>query len=381
MASNTLTDLTPDLYEALDVVSRELVGFIPAVSRDSNVERAAKDQTVRSFVAPASSASDISPAQNSPDSGEQTIGNKTITISEARQVPVQWDGIEQKSMNHGSGYNNILQDQFAQAMRTLVNEIEVDLAGLHAKASRAQAPAGTNLFDADNFKDAANVRKILADNGAPLGDMHLILSTASAARLRGANMSLNRANEAGNVAFREQGILLPIHGMSLRESAQVVDDFTKGTGANYLVNSASLAVGSTTIPADGGTGTIIAGDIVKFEDDSNEYVVTTALSGGSFTIAEPGLLTAVADNKTITLQDQAERNMAFTRNAMHLVTRVPERPAEGDQAEDVMIIQDPRSGLAFEIAIYPQYRRVHYEVSIAWGFEMIKPEHAALLVD
>ena len=45
--ANTLNNLIPDLYAALDKVSRELVGFIPAVGRNSGAERASVGENVR----------------------------------------------------------------------------------------------------------------------------------------------------------------------------------------------------------------------------------------------------------------------------------------------------------------------------------------------
>ena len=101
--ANTLTNLTPDLYEALDTVSRELVGMIPAVTLDANAERAAKGQTIRSAVAPSSAAADITPAQKAPDTGDQIITNKTLSISKSRGVAIRYNGEEQRGLNTGPG--------------------------------------------------------------------------------------------------------------------------------------------------------------------------------------------------------------------------------------------------------------------------------------
>lgn len=385
--ANTLTNLTPDLYEALDVVSLEMVGLVPSVSRDSSLERAAKDQTVRSFVAPASTAADITPGQLPPDTGNQTIGNKTITISKARAVPVRWNGEEQKGMNTGPGYYNILRDQFAQAFRTLTNEVENDLAILYKKASRAVIPSGTTLFDAANYKDIAFCRQILVENGAPMDDVTLVLNPLAGAALRG-NAQVYGANTAGDQSFLRQGILMDIHGVKIRESGQIYSA-TAGTAASATVSNAGYAAGSTSLTlSSAGTGTILAGDVISFasENAGYYYVVTTGDSdvsnGGTIVLGAPGLKYAMsAATKAITVNASTDKNMMFSRNAIHLVTRVPARPLEGDNAEDVMIIQDPRSGLAFEVAMYKEYRQVHYEISLAWGCEVIKPEHLCLMVD
>lgn len=383
--ANTLTSLTPDIFEAMDVVSRELVGLVPAVSRDSSYERAAKDQTVRTFVAPASTAADVTPGQLPPNTGDQTIGNKTITISKSRQVPIRWNGEEQKAMNTGAGYRNIFRDQVVQAMRTLTNEVENDLAILYKKASRAVIPAGTTLFDAANYKDIANCRQILAENGAPMDDLTLVLNPLAAAALRGSAQVFG-ANTAGSDQWLRQGVLMDIHGVKIRESQQIYSA-TAGTGASATTNNAGYSVGDTTLTlASAGTGTILAGDVVSFAGDSKYYVVTTGdadvSNGGTIVLGAPGLRTAMsAATKAITVNASTDKNMMFSRNAIHLVTRVPGRPEEGDNAEDVMIVTDPRSGLSFEIAVYKEYRQVHYEVSLAWGCEVIKPEHLALMVD
>jgi len=378
--ANTLTSLFPDLYQALDVVSRELVGFIPAVNRDSTYERAAVGQTVRSFVAPASTASDITPAVTPPNDGDQTIGNTTLTITKSRRVPIRWAGEETRQMSSSFGASNIRVQQFAQGMRTLCNEVESDLAALHINASRAYGTAGTTAFASD-LSDTANVRKILSDNGQwHEGDMHMVIDTTAGAKLRTLTQ-LTKANEAADASLLRQGVLLNVHGFDFRESAQVKQAVTVGTGASYQTNNASgYAVGATTIALDTGSGTVLAGDIVTFTGDTNKYVVATALSGGNIVLAAPGLRKALADNVGMTIVGAATRNMAFTRGAIQLATRAPALPDGGDMAVDRQVITDPRSGLSFEIAMYAQYRQMQYELSLAWGCGITKAEGIALLL-
>jgi hypothetical protein len=243
-------------------------------------------------------------------------------------------------------------------------------------ASRAYGTAGTTPF-ASTLADPAQVRKILDDNGAPDSDRHLCINTTAGAALR-TLAQLTKANEAGDTSLLRQGRLLDIHNFMIRESAKI-QSHTKGTGASYVVNG-SHAVGATTIAADTGTGTIVAGDVVVFEDDTRKYVVKTALASGSFVINEPGLLQAQTDAKTITVGNSYSANVAHTRNGILLGTRLPDLPIEGDLASDREVVTDPRTGLTLEFAVYPGYRMNVYQILVAWGVAVLKPEHLAILL-
>lgn len=373
---NTLTNLIPAAYEALDIVSRELVGLIPSVNRTSTADRVAKDQTLYVPVAPVNTTSNITPAMTVTAASDQTISTKSLTISNYKVSSFGYTGEELYSLDQGPGSAPIMRDQISQALRVHVNEIEAAIfAAGYAGASRAYGTAGTTPFASD-LSDPANIKKILDDNGAPMADRSLVIDTTAGAKLR-TLAQLTKANEASSDLTLRAGELLNLHGFSIKESAQVTTA-TAGTGASYLVNNASgYAIGATTIAADTGSGTILAGDIVTI--GSFKYVVATALSGGSFTINAPGLRAAVADNAAITVNATSTRNLGFSRNAILLATRLP-KVGDNDLASDRQTITDPRSGLSFELAMYPGYRMAKVEIAIAYGVSVIKPEHLAVLL-
>jgi hypothetical protein len=372
--ANTLTNLIPSAYEALDVVSRELVGLIPSVNRTSTADRVAKDQTLYVPIAPANTTSDITPAMTVTAASDQTIGTKSLTISNYKVSSFGYTGEEMYSLDAGPGSANVVRDQIAQALRVHVNEIELAVYNAaKIAASRAYGTAGTAPF-ASNLADPANIKKILDDNGAPMADRSLVIDTTAGAALR-TLAQLTKANEANDSSLLRQGTLLDLHGFAVRESAQIASH-TAGTGASYQLNGAHSA-GATTIAVDTGSGTVLAGDVVTI--NSVKYVVATALSSGSFTINAPGLRTALSDNTAVTVNAAHVKNLGFSRNAILLATRLPKAGSQ-DLAVDRQVITDPRSRLSFELAMYPGYRMNKVEVAIAYGVSVVKPEHLAVLL-
>lgn len=377
--ANTLTGLIPDIYEALDQVSRELTGYIPAVSRDSGIERAAVGQNVRVPVTTEVTAQDTIPSANAPNTGDTNVDHVDAQITKSRHVPVRWNGEETKGLSNAGTFSTIQADRFYQAMRTLVNEIESDVhVEAYKNASRAFGTGGTTPFGtAADLSDFSGVLRILEENGAPRTDLQLVLGHAAIGNLRGKQSGLFKVNEAGSADMLRNGMTDRVMNMAIRHS-HASGLHVNGTGANYLVNGA-VGAKSTTIAVDGGAGTILAGDIVTFAGDGNKYV-SGGLAGTSLALNKSGLLIPAADNTAITRSNAYTANVAFARSAIALATRAPALPEGGDSADDVIQVVDPLTGLAFEIAVYRQFMQVVYHVRLAWGVKAIKQDHIALLL-
>ena len=376
--ANVLTDLAGDIYRAADIVGRELTGASSSVLRNASSERAAIGDPIRSFFTQQATAITPTPSMSIPEGTDQTVDNKTLTITNDRAVQIPWTGEDIRHVNNGSGFESIYGDQIRQAMRAIANEIEADvLTEGYKNASRAVGTAGTTPFGSD-FDVVAEARQILVDNGTPTDNqISMVLNTLAGTKLR--NLAqLQKVNESGGGELLRQGALLDLQGIMLKESAGV-QSHTKGTGTDYDTNGA-LAVGATVITADSGNGTVVPGDVVTFAGDAvNKYVVVKELAGGSFEIASPGLRVAIADNADIVVGNNYTGNIVFHRNAIELVMRAPAMPAGGDTADDEMMVQDPNSGLVFAIRSYKGYRKAMFEVAAVWGQKAWKPDFIAAI--
>jgi len=381
MTVNVLTSLSADIYKAADTVGRELVGVIPSVTINAGAEAVAIGDVIRSAFTRTAAVGTITPSMVIPEGNDQTVDNKTMTLDQTASVKIPWTGEDIKHVDNGAGYTSIYGDQIAQAMRAITNQIEAYAWRLAYKgASRAFGTAGTTPFAA-NFNEIAELRQILIDNGCPDdGQLTLVMNTIAGTKLR--NLAqLQQVNTSGDSSLLRQGELLNLQRIMLKESAAPIA-VTKGTGASYTSSAAGYAVGATDIAVITGTGTILAGDVVTFTGDNNKYVVAVGVTAaGTISLNAPGLrLPLAASAVALTVGATSTSNIVLHKGCFELAVRPIALPMGGDDADDQMTVQDPHSGLSFDVSAYKGYKKAMFDISCVYGGKMWKPDHAAILL-
>lgn len=385
--SLTLTSFAENIFRARDTVSRELIGFIPSVLMNADSEGVSINGTINSLTTAAPTLNtSYTPAMTIPAGDDQTVGNVTMAISQVANVRIPLRGEDVKKLENVGQYQETIDAMFAQAFRKIGNSIEAHVGSVaYLGASRAYGTSGTTPF-ASTLADTAQLRKILADNGAPLDDLNLVIDTSAGASLRTLTQ-LTKANEAGTDATLRRGELLNAHGFAFRESAGITTT-TAGTMASATTSASALTVGQTVLPlATAGTGVVAAGDVITLANDTNQYVVASVsfaganpASGDTITIAAPGIRKAQASaTRAITVTAAYAANVGFNRNAIELVVRPPAQPYGGDAARDRMLVVDPVSKLRYDIALYMGYGMNMLDITTFYQAKVWKPEHVAIL--
>lgn len=384
----TLTNLANDIYVAADTVGREAVGFIPSVTMNADSTRAAVGDTIKAAVTSEAPAFvDISNGLMSvPEGSDQTVTASTFQLTNAKAIQIPMGAEKELQLRNAGTYETVYGDLVQQAMRKLANQMESDLF-VEAKnnASRALGTVGTDPFafsaTTTGLEQAAKMRRLLVDNGMPTDDVSVVLNTQAGGSFR-ASRTNAFADHAGTADFRNNGTLANLFGASVRESSQSALH-TAGTEAALAINNNSNElVGQTELTVDAGSGTILNGDIITNAGDTTSgYVISSdtqtasGAAGGNIIInGSKGILVQADDDDVVTNVGDYQSNLMFHRRALELGMRAPALPSVGDAADDAILVQDPISGLVFEVRIYKGYRKSMIEVAACWGVKAWKSD-------
>ena len=379
--ANVLTTLSPTIFAAARKVPRELVGMLGAVGRDFNDQGVALGDSVKVDISPVQTVTTITPGATFASGTDRTSSTINLTLNQTAESSWNLTAEQERRLQNAGIAADFLAQTVEQGMRAIVNTIDSYVVGVVRKAaSRAYGTAATNPFATDQ-KPAAQVLKILLDNGVPRSDLTLVIDTVSGANLRSV-ANLYKVNEAGNESLLREGILGNLYGFDIREDAQI-GVVTKGTGATVSTDTAGYAIGATSITLKAaGTGTILAGDVITFAGDTNKYVVTTgcaAVSGSTIVLAEPGLKVAIAASETaITMGGDFTPNLALSRNAAKVVVRPALQPVGA--IADQMTVSDPISGLSFLLLRVPQNAQSSWFLRCVYDAFVPNPYAAAILL-
>lgn len=378
ITDNVLTALAPTLYSAAQTVSAEPFGVVDAISATFDDKGVALGDSVKVPVAPTRAGENFTPAATADTGAAATADSIAVTITKSRKVSWALSGEQLRSLENGGNDMEWARQLAEQGMRTLRNEAEADAAlAIKYGASRAYGTAGQTPFAAD-LTALTNIRKILKDNGAPLADLQFVMDTSAELNLSNLGI-IQQAYQAGSDAERRSGMLGRQFGFALKSSAGIALH-DNGSGASYITNIPSpgtLALKSRTIGLDGGTGTIVSGDVITFNGDTNKYVVNTALTAGDLVIGRPGLRKTLADGVACAVGADYTPNMAFERSAVVGVMRPPLVPS--NPTINQMLISDGK-GMTYLMLDISQYGQRTWEIHLAWGFKVVQGEHVALVL-
>jgi len=369
--ANTLTSLLVTIMSRGLPSLRKACVMSRLVRTDFQMELSKQGKTIDLPVPQSLTVSDVTSSSTPLSPTGLTPTTVQISLNKWKRVHFALDDQELTQIESDM---NFVPMQMGEAFKALGEQVNSDLMALYADVYGYVGTAATTPF-ATTVAGATDARKALANQLAPLDPRYGVLNPdAMANALALAAFSSFQQSSDPNVVI--EGSLGRKYGMNWVEDQQI-PTHTAGTGSGYLINNGGgYAAGIKTVAVDTGSGTIIAGDVVTFAGVTGTYVVTSALSGGSFSFY-PGLAGAVADNAAVTLKATHVANLAFHRDAFALVVRPLDDVAQKlIPSLQIVTMQDPLSKIPVRLEISRQNKQTLFDMDILYGVKTLRPEYA-----
>ena len=378
--ANSFAAIIPYAYTALNIVSREMVGYTRVASRNAELSGAAMNEEIRVPVVQRGVAKNIAPSMQFPEGDDRTPAKIPLKITKSKGVEFNYTGEETLQVRRaGAGLVGHMQTQnIAEAMRTLTNEIETDLGGAFiGNSGAAIGTKGTMPFSSNHDSISAMV-KYLNKSGSAKRDRVMVVGSSEAEKMRNLT-NLVYADRSGTTETLREGFIGRIYGMEVHETA--IDIETPTEAATGYVVDGKHAKDSVKLTVKTGSAKIAKGSIIKLAAHPTQYTVLADQTGaGDITIAEPGLTQEVPNTTAVTvINGLTNINMAFNRSSLYLGIRPPAKPEGGDAATNEIAMIDEVSGLVFNIEAYLGFHKNLWQVTAAWGVGQIKPSSAVVL--
>jgi len=166
-------------WEAVENLSRETVGFIPAAYKSTSANKVKFGQEIQIPYGIVGDMVDtpigfaVPTAQTNTDS----LGYVSLVINKRKTVPIDIDGEDEAGLATTGTEADVRRDQFSEAFRKIANAMEADMASAAILgSSRAVGTAGTSPFNtAGDFTTFALAQDVLDHNGASPSDRVMIL--------------------------------------------------------------------------------------------------------------------------------------------------------------------------------------------------------------
>lgn len=328
--------------------------------------------TVNVMIPAAVAARTVAPDVVPPAVTAVTPTSVPVSLSQWYEAPFAMDdkGIAQA----GQG---LLPSQASEAIKAIVNQIDGYIWSLTHGAGGFygfSGVAGTTPFAADlsEYLTAVN----LADQQLmPPSPRNVILDTFAKANALGLPAIQNAAWRGDANAFRT-GIIGDVLGATW-DYSQNVPSHTSGTWTNAGTASGTNSAGQNVLNLTGGTGSLLAGDIITVAGDPQTYcvIVPTGTAPTTSVTLAPNLQIAASASQVVSVKASHKVNLLFHRDAIAfaMAPLQDETRIEGVPSMQARAI-DELSGLALRLEVTRQHRQYQWAFDALYGGNVVRRE-------